>query len=280
MPEPLSLYVYGYGELVSATGFQGSSLYVKYHIALPEGWYEQWLQGLAGCTQSASNVYDTSNPNNSFLCQFSHPIETALISRDSGALFCTWVLKFDPCTKNVDNPNYWPKLYCQVYSHDGWDRHVVEGYGYMELPSTPGMNCFVRGTLPLRYLNAIHRISHGGNDDLETHGRPHLSALELLSWWLNRIGQCRIPEWGTLIQDQVKLQSVWLPNRELWHNSIAMEHCPSSSVRWFSVITGLIQMIICIAIDPLPRLSILVIHLSCPVISRPFRMPLSEPRPA
>ncbi|KAI9362904.1 ciliary basal body-associated, B9 protein-domain-containing protein [Zopfochytrium polystomum] len=34
----------------------------------------------------------------------------------------------------------WPRLYVEVCSMDSWDRHVVEGYSYVEIPRTAG--CF------------------------------------------------------------------------------------------------------------------------------------------
>ena len=32
----------------------------------------------------------------------------------------------------------WPRVLLEVASLDYWDRHRVEGYGYMDLPQAPG----------------------------------------------------------------------------------------------------------------------------------------------
>jgi hypothetical protein len=91
--DPFSLHVFAYGEIVSATGFQCSPIYIKYHIEMPDGWYERGAaDATAGCTQAASFIYDSTMGRYTF--QIGHPFElsaisqdTSMISKFSGSLF-------------------------------------------------------------------------------------------------------------------------------------------------------------------------------------------------
>jgi hypothetical protein len=83
--DPFSLHVFAYGEIVSAVGFQCSPIYIKYHIDMPDGWYERGTtDATAGCTQAASFVYDSNLARYSF--QIGHPFEFSAISQDTSRL--------------------------------------------------------------------------------------------------------------------------------------------------------------------------------------------------
>ena len=42
-------------------------------------------------------------------------------------------------THCTDELPKWPRVLIQVASLDYWDRHRVEGCGFLDLPNTPGM---------------------------------------------------------------------------------------------------------------------------------------------
>ena len=44
------------------------------------------------------------------------------------------------CFAVVDTLPQWPQIYFEVASLDSWQRHRVEGYGYLSVPTTPGMH--------------------------------------------------------------------------------------------------------------------------------------------
>jgi len=44
---------------------------------------------------------------------------------------------FDPDGRDIHR---WPRLYLSINSIDGWDRHHVEGYAYVDIPSYAGMH--------------------------------------------------------------------------------------------------------------------------------------------
>jgi hypothetical protein len=41
----------------------------------------------------------------------------------------------------TDSLPKWPRILLEVASLDYWDRHRVEGYAYVDLPSNPGECC-------------------------------------------------------------------------------------------------------------------------------------------
>ena len=40
----------------------------------------------------------------------------------------------------LDSLPKWPRILVEVASQDFWDRHRMEGYGYLDLPTRPGQS--------------------------------------------------------------------------------------------------------------------------------------------
>ncbi|KAJ3413287.1 Pleiotropic negative transcriptional regulator [Chytridiales sp. JEL 0842] len=116
----LGLRVNIFGEIISAANFNGSTLYVRYLLDLGEGWSPDTneMHLMSGYTQASSCVY---NPDiHTWEARFAYPIEAEIISSREG----------------VDVT--WPKMFFEICSMDQWDRHVVEGYGYLDIPRNSG----------------------------------------------------------------------------------------------------------------------------------------------
>jgi hypothetical protein len=84
--DPFSLYVYAFGQIVKANGFQGNPIYIKYHIDLPSNWIAKGLHpGLNGTTQSSYGFYHRQSQ--AFEWIFSHPLEFDLSCHQDGIFF-------------------------------------------------------------------------------------------------------------------------------------------------------------------------------------------------
>jgi hypothetical protein len=80
-PEAFSLRVNLFGEIVSATNFNGANLYIRYLVELGDGWASgsSHLQLLSGYTQTSSCIYNTEI--DAWEARFAYPVETELVSR-------------------------------------------------------------------------------------------------------------------------------------------------------------------------------------------------------
>ncbi|XP_062887289.1 Meckel syndrome type 1 protein isoform X1 [Mobula hypostoma] len=113
------LQVFVNGEVVSAHGFEYDNLYVQFFLELPENWTCPPSQQLSGVTQTcATKVDDLEN-----VAYFSYPFN------------------FEMSIRSEDQPEgllHWPMIYFGVYSRDFWQRYRIEGYGYINIPDSPG----------------------------------------------------------------------------------------------------------------------------------------------
>ena len=81
---------------------------------------------------------------------YRHSSSTVIILDTPDLLFCTYTVVNLVEQVNarclfilLDGLPSWPRFILEVSSLDCWDRHRVEGYGYLDLPSSAGGRCFV-----------------------------------------------------------------------------------------------------------------------------------------
>ncbi|XP_064391519.1 tectonic-like complex member MKS1 isoform X2 [Halichondria panicea] len=121
-PEEGSVRVCLHGEIVSGEGFDLDGLYVKAQLELPEGWQLEDNQPTSSTKLSV--VSQISRTKSRHLCNVAHfgcPFDYHLIH-----------------TPTEEHLSRRPRLLLEVCSLDYWDRHRVEGYGYLDLPHTSG----------------------------------------------------------------------------------------------------------------------------------------------
>ncbi|XP_060703889.1 Meckel syndrome type 1 protein [Hemiscyllium ocellatum] len=115
-----TLQLFVNGEIVSAQGFEYDNLYVQFLLELPDNWFCSSRQQLSGVTQTCSTKVEGQEN----VAYFSYPFN------------------FEMTLRSEDQPEdtlpQWPVLYFGVHSSDFWQRHRIEGYGYIRIPDSPG----------------------------------------------------------------------------------------------------------------------------------------------
>jgi Meckel syndrome type 1 protein len=124
-----------FGEISHLEGFIADKLYVFYEFDLPEvGWkidneneyyeiykkenvLEENINKLKSVTQKSTCV---ANDKGDYICNLSFPFELELL-----------------CHEAVLDKS-WPKILIQVNSVDSWERHRIEGYGFINVPNFSG----------------------------------------------------------------------------------------------------------------------------------------------
>eukprot|EP00742_Colponemidia_sp_Colp-10_P007445 GILJ01008017.1.p1 GENE.GILJ01008017.1~~GILJ01008017.1.p1 ORF type:complete len:482 (+),score=52.76 GILJ01008017.1:268-1713(+) len=167
-PDVGSVRLHVLAELVSAKNFEGHNLYCMYDIHLPHGW--SWGRGKRPTSNSVTScaqvTADVESQDGGPIAFFGHPFEMDVVAREA----------FDLS---------WPKVFLHVHSCDMWDRHRLEGYGFVDVPNTPGSHSvtistwrpegtireemfsyFVGGSVQLEDLRsvglaAVHDAEHG-----------------------------------------------------------------------------------------------------------------------
>ncbi|CAF1039152.1 unnamed protein product [Adineta steineri] len=170
-PPPAVLKLNVFGEIVSGKNFEYDNIYVYYYLDLPDckfinipyeihilcfvlDWYAEPSMIFSGYTHTASTTKSSKNDD---VVYYSHPFEFEL-----------W---YKPALVSADHelPRM-PKIYFQVASQDVWNRHRVEGYTYIDIPSLPGfyneeLSCWrPRGD---SIFNELRRFYIGGSNELE-----------------------------------------------------------------------------------------------------------------
>ncbi|CAF0909047.1 unnamed protein product [Adineta steineri] len=153
-PPPAVLKLNVFGEIVSGKNFEYDNIYVYYYLDLPDYWYAEPSMIFSGYTHTASTTKSSKNDD---VVYYSHPFEFEL-----------W---YKPSAVSADHelPRM-PKIYFQVASQDVWNRHRVEGYTYIDIPSLPGfyneeLSCWrPRGD---SIFNELRRFYIGGSNELE-----------------------------------------------------------------------------------------------------------------
>ncbi|XP_070571462.1 tectonic-like complex member MKS1 [Ptychodera flava] len=144
-----------FGEIVSARNYEYDNLYIHYFVELPRNWSPAANQQLSGVSQ---------------ICQ------TKVEGRENVAYFC-FPFDFDLIYRNEDVTEedkyvlpHWPQLFIEVLSLDSWQRYRTEGYGYIDMPSTPGMHTLELTTwrpCGNSMVDQMRRFFIGGSPELE-----------------------------------------------------------------------------------------------------------------
>ncbi|KRX72302.1 26S proteasome non-ATPase regulatory subunit 14 [Trichinella sp. T6] len=151
-PQKRSLRIVYYGEITSAEDFEYSHLLVHYFLDIPKGWMCK-SDKTSGITQTClvKNIR-----NNGRSAYFAFPIELELC------------LDLDYYYVSEDYP-MWPQLFLTVMSLDTYNRYRLEGYGYMSLPTDPGISEHIVNTWrPAEdVVSNLRRFFIGGSFELE-----------------------------------------------------------------------------------------------------------------
>jgi len=148
MPKSTELFVYVFGEIVSARNFEYDSIYIQYFLDLPSGWQSPG--------KSLSGVTHCCSMNNDFEAFFSFPFEFQL----------QYTLPHNKETSFIR----WPTLYLEVLSYDNWQRYRCEGYGFVQLSDIPGSVVLEIDTWRPKGEGVtpdLNRFFIGGNPSLE-----------------------------------------------------------------------------------------------------------------
>ncbi|XP_066492194.1 tectonic-like complex member MKS1 isoform X2 [Tiliqua scincoides] len=150
LPGALRLLVNG--EIVSAQGYEYDNLYIHFFLELPCRWSCPPSQLLSGVTQTCA---------------------TKVLGRNRVAFFSfpfTLEVFFTQEDESEGSLPQWPVLYFAVQSLDFWQRHRVEGYGFVVLPAVPGAHTVTVSTWrPVEpgTCSELQRYFIGGSPELE-----------------------------------------------------------------------------------------------------------------
>lgn len=127
-PEEDHLSVSLLGEIVSVKGFEYNDLYVTAHLDLPEFWEiedeDYTLSPRSQLPAVTTQICSTRSEHKYNIAHFGCPFEFSLVHHHHH-------------TYEGTLPK-WPRILLEVGSLDYWDRHRIEGYAYVDLPSNPG----------------------------------------------------------------------------------------------------------------------------------------------
>ena len=126
------------GEIVKACGFDAQNVYVMYEMMLPaEDWiYEDVNEyEMYGITRDETVEYNKRK-------SVTHIAEartqlSAEKQEEYSSHFC-FPFDFQFLAKDASIKAARPYLLMQVNSVDNWNRHRIEGYGFVRIPSEPG----------------------------------------------------------------------------------------------------------------------------------------------
>ncbi|PSN49376.1 Meckel syndrome type 1 protein [Blattella germanica] len=151
MPRHGILQVHILGEIATAQDFEYDHLFVHYFFELPKGWSCDSEKQLAGITQ-------TCNTRRTGIANFSYVFELQL------------TFNLEVLQSETDTLLSWPQMFLSVLSIDSWNRCRTEGYGYISLPSSPGIHEITVSTwrpLSSSPLGELRRFFIGGSPELE-----------------------------------------------------------------------------------------------------------------
>eukprot|EP00003_Mantamonas_plastica_P010706 TRINITY_DN2017_c1_g2_i3.p1 TRINITY_DN2017_c1_g2~~TRINITY_DN2017_c1_g2_i3.p1 ORF type:complete len:332 (+),score=79.18 TRINITY_DN2017_c1_g2_i3:205-1200(+) len=114
------------GEIVRAFEFDAHELYVQYFLDLPVGWKEN-IAGLEHDDEMLTSITHFAST-----WGWSHMLTDCFGTTDYNFSF-PFEFVFESHSRSV-----MPKLVMIVHSYDIWERHRVEGYGYVSIPEHAG----------------------------------------------------------------------------------------------------------------------------------------------
>jgi len=157
--------VYIMGELLSAKNFEEDNLYIFLETKLPDNWQynqEDYYDPRATSTDQSDLINRKRTTTHVSRCVPSGSY------RKPTAHFCFPLCWNLIATEEALQKN-WPEVCVQVNSVDSWGRHRVQGYGFLQMPNTPGFHrVSVRTWRPVESLYAeVHSFYLGGSVRVE-----------------------------------------------------------------------------------------------------------------
>lgn len=154
VPNDNSIIYHVFGEVVSASQFEYSNLYIRLLIDLPPGFQRiSESEPLPFVTQISRT---TSTGNDDAVAKFAYPFELEL-----------------ECTEPRDDDEIGlgaPRILYQVNSLDYFERHRTEGYGHVTMPLKSGsveLNCTSWRPVGTPVTSTMSRFFLGGSTELE-----------------------------------------------------------------------------------------------------------------
>ena len=161
------------GEIVKATGFQAEDTYIMYDVLLPEqGWIfedvnEYEMYGVIRDTTVEYNKRNSVTHVSKAKTHFSSDPEDG----ETTTMTSHFCFPFDFQFKAKDSAMEYqrPYILLQVNSVDSWNRHRIEGYGFVKMPLSPGYHSIEVSTWrPRASLDSeIHSFFLGGSVRLQ-----------------------------------------------------------------------------------------------------------------
>ena len=115
------------------------------------------------CTQTSEAIVVEKDNHAQYKCNFTFPFDYQLIATPEAGMSANRT-KID-CYICIVEEERWPSLLLQVNSVDSWNRHRIEGYGFITFPAIPGYHDITISTWkPLANLySKIHSFFLGGS---------------------------------------------------------------------------------------------------------------------
>ncbi|CAD8155668.1 unnamed protein product [Paramecium octaurelia] len=131
-----------FGEILEASNFDNSQLFLQWKFKIPPGWelddnelleldqkeyediqLEEWNRIQSITQQSKVNTIKNDDGTITAKAHFCFPFDLQL-----------------QVDENELNFGKFPQLLVQVSSMDSWERNYIQGYGFIEIPHTPGFH--------------------------------------------------------------------------------------------------------------------------------------------
>ncbi|XP_046469671.1 tectonic-like complex member MKS1 isoform X1 [Neodiprion pinetum] len=135
-------------DIMSVHNFPYDSLFVTYHIELPEYWSTDQPERLTGRTQRCSMTKGSANF--SYVAEFCIELNSSRLEDEKSSIAWPWIL-------------------ISIASLDSWTRYRIEGYAAEALPATSGCHYLTLHTWrPVGdFLNTLRRFFTGGTYELQ-----------------------------------------------------------------------------------------------------------------
>lgn len=157
------------GEIVKTSGFQAESTYIMFEVLLPtDGWIfedinEYEMYGIIRDNTVEYNKRNTVTHVSRGYLEQSNDHRDMDINRYVSHFSFPFDYQFKAKNSNMFNNR--PYILMQVNSVDSWNRHRIEGYGFVRLPTTMGYHKITVSTWrPRASLESeIHSFFLGGS---------------------------------------------------------------------------------------------------------------------
>lgn len=182
------------GEIVKTTGFEAENIYVMFEVLLPSnGWVFEDINEyeMYGVVRDNTVEYNKRKTVTHIASGNYRPSELDGTSKFSSHFCFPFDYQFK--AKNAFMYNERPFLAMQINSVDNWNRHRIEGYGFVRFPDRPGFHQLEVSTWrPRASLESeIHSFFLGGSvriQNIEELIRTKFVSSEGIDDIVNRFG--------------------------------------------------------------------------------------------